>query len=439
MEITLDKRDSSEAVIKITLKPEDYQSKWEVKIKEYGKKAQIKGFRPGKVPAGFIKKMYGKSLLVEEINHLLSHKLQDYIKDENLPILGEPIPAYEDQDEADWDNPGDFRFSYEIGMAEEFEVLLDKNIIVESYEIEVDKKELDQTIVNLKRDYGVAETLESVTDEASVAVELAESANGENAKTITVADLKKAGRDAIAGKKEGEKILIEPAKWMKKESAIEWLGLDKGADLPETIEAEIKSITSIKPAEVDQEFIDKIIGAGKATNEEEFIAEVKSIMAKNYQQEVDGYLTRQVRDKFVSDVKFQLPNTFLKKWLTLKNENTTAEQIENDYPKQEQGIRWELILNKIQKDNEIKVEHEDVISQTMDLLRTQFGNIPQSEEMDTNMRQWADNYLKGEDGKNYMNMVERISFDRTMDLIKEKITINASKIGWEDFKTNLSN
>jgi len=146
-----------------------------------------------------------------------------------------------------------------------------------------------------------------------------------------------------------------------------------------------------------------------------------------------------VRDKFVSDVKFQLPNTFLKKWLTLKNENTTAEQIENDYPKQEQGIRWELILNKIQKDNEIKVEHEDVISQTMDLLRTQFGNIPQSEEMDTNMRQWADNYLKGEDGKNYMNMVERISFDRTMDLIKEKITINASKIGWEDFKTNLSN
>src|SRR5690606_1110380 len=131
---------------------------------------------------------------------------------------------------------------------------------------------------------------------------------------------------------------------------------------------------SVKPAEIDQEFIDKIIGAGKASNEEEFIAEVKAIMAKNYQQEIDGYLSRQIRDKFVSDVKFELPNTFLKKWLTLRNEKATSEQIEKEYPNHEQGIRWELILNKIQKDNEIKVEHEDVISQTMDLLRAQFGN-----------------------------------------------------------------
>lgn len=439
MEITLNKRDSTEAVIKITLKPEDYQSKWEGKIKDYGKKAQIKGFRPGKVPTGFIKKMYGKSLLVEEINHLLSHKLQDYIKDQNLPILGEPIPAYEDQDIADWDNPSDFSFSYEIGMAEEFEVPLDKKVVVESYEIEVDQKELDQTIENLKRDYGTAETLESVTDEATVAVELAGEEDAENAKTIIVADLKKAGKEAIAGKKEGEKIQIEPVKWMKKDDAIEWLGLDKGAELPETIEAEIKSITSVKPAEIDQEFIDKIIGAGKASNEDEFIAEVKAIMAKNYQQEIEGYLTRQVRDKFISDVKFELPNTFLKKWLTLRNEKATFEQIEKEYPNHEQGIRWELILNKIQKDNEIKVEHEDVISQTMDLLRAQFGNIPQSEEMDANMRQWADNYLKGEDGKNYMNMVERISFDRTMDLIREKITIKTTKISWEDFQKKVSN
>ena len=324
-------------------------------------------------------------------------------------------------------------------MAEEFEVPLDKNVVVESYEIEVDQKELDQTIENLKRDYGTAETLESVTEEATVAVELAGEEDAENAKTIIVADLKKAGREAIAGKKEGEKIQIEPVKWMKKEDAIEWLGLEKGTDLPESVEAEIKSITSVQPAEIDQEFIDKIIGAGKASNEEEFVAEVKAIMAKNYQQEIDGYLTRQIRDKFVSDVKFELPNTFLKKWLTLRNEKATSEQIEKEYPNHEQGIRWELILNKIQKDNEIKVEHEDVISQTMDLLRAQFGNMPQSEEMDANMRQWADNYLKGEDGKNYMNMVERISFDRTMDVIKEKITIKNKKIGWEEFRTKVSN
>ena len=126
MDITLDKKDSNVASIKIKLNEADYQSKVDEKIKDYSKKAQIKGFRPGKVPTGVIKKMYGKSILVEEINHLVGHKLQDYIRDNELKILGEPIPDQQSFENIDWENAKEFEFDYNIGLVDDFKVDLSK-------------------------------------------------------------------------------------------------------------------------------------------------------------------------------------------------------------------------------------------------------------------------------------------------------------------------
>ena len=128
MEIILDKISNTEALIKISLKEDDYQLKVEEKIKDYSKKANIKGFRPGKVPRTLINKMYGKSILVDEVNHMLSHKVMDYIKDNEIQILGEPLPNMEKAANIDWDNQQEFDFEYSIGMADDFEVKLDKKV-----------------------------------------------------------------------------------------------------------------------------------------------------------------------------------------------------------------------------------------------------------------------------------------------------------------------
>jgi FKBP-type peptidyl-prolyl cis-trans isomerase (trigger factor) len=154
LEITLNKKNNTEGLIKIIVTEGDYQPKVEEKVKDYARKATIKGFRQGKVPAGVIKKMYGKSILVEEINHLISHKLSDYIKENNLKILGEPLP---DQDKAmsiDWDTQKNFEFDYEIGMVDDFDYELSSKVKVKSYPIEVDQKVIDETVSDLKKRFG---------------------------------------------------------------------------------------------------------------------------------------------------------------------------------------------------------------------------------------------------------------------------------------------
>src|ERR1700753_3503529 len=143
MNITLDKQSTTDGLIKISLTPGDYQPKVNEKLKEYSRKASIKGFRAGKVPTGVIQKMYGKSILVEEVNHVISHSISDYIKNNNLRILGDPLPNPEKASQIDWDNQQDFDFEFQIGMVDDFQYDLSPNVKLKSYPIEVDAKEMD--------------------------------------------------------------------------------------------------------------------------------------------------------------------------------------------------------------------------------------------------------------------------------------------------------
>ena len=153
MDITLEKKNPTEASIKVNLTEADYQPKVQEKLKEYSKKAQIKGFRPGKVPPALIRKMYGKSIMIDEINHMLSHSVNDYIKENKLQILGEPLPVTENADKIDWDNQKNFDFQFEIGLVDEFTYSLDDKKVTR-YEIKVDDDSIADTLKNLQEQYG---------------------------------------------------------------------------------------------------------------------------------------------------------------------------------------------------------------------------------------------------------------------------------------------
>ena len=152
MEIILDKQSAIEGLIKITLKEADYQPKVEEKVKEYSRKAQIKGFRPGKVPPGLIKKMYGKSILIEEINDLLSKSVIDYIKQNDIKIIGDPLPVMDKTLKIDWDNQKDFEFEYMIGLVDTFTI--DYSLNIDSVKVEIDEITLKETLAKLKKEYG---------------------------------------------------------------------------------------------------------------------------------------------------------------------------------------------------------------------------------------------------------------------------------------------
>ncbi|MDX5347445.1 MAG: trigger factor family protein [Hymenobacteraceae bacterium] len=153
MNITLDQKDRTKANLKVNLQEADYAPKVEEKIREYSKKAQIKGFRPGKVPAGLIRKMYGKSILVDEINNMLHQEINQYIKENNLRILGDPLPKQEDADKIDWDNQKEFEFTYELGLLPDFDMNLEGKT-VEGYNVEVDQDTIDQAYEQMRRQLG---------------------------------------------------------------------------------------------------------------------------------------------------------------------------------------------------------------------------------------------------------------------------------------------
>ena len=154
MDIVLDKKDATNASLKVTVSEADYKQGFNSKLKEYSKKVQLKGFRPGKVPTGLVKKMYGKSILVEEVLNVLNESINKYFDDNKLPLVGQPLPVEEDENRIDWDNQKEFEFHYRLGLAGDYDYDLSK-IELTQYEIELEEKDVDEVVDNIRKQQGV--------------------------------------------------------------------------------------------------------------------------------------------------------------------------------------------------------------------------------------------------------------------------------------------
>jgi trigger factor len=441
LDITLNKKDNTNASIKIILNEADYQPNVEQKIKEYRKNANIKGFRPGKVPASYIKKLYGKSVLVEEINSLLSKSLTDYIKENDLKILGEPIPNQEDAAKIDWDNQKDFEFEYTLGLVDEFDIKLDDKFKVEKYTIEVTDKVMKETMDNLTKQHGDTESVEESKAEDSLEGKLS-TVDGEVQEKVIlpIEDAEKKAQKQFVGVKKGVEVKFDIEKTFKSaEAKSRLLGqneTDANAASGEYI-LTVSDIKRTKPAEINQDLFDKVFGKDTVKTREEFDQKVKETIAENYDRETENLLNRDLLDKLVEKTKFELPDEFLKNWLLLSNEGkVTQEQIEKEYDLYTKDLRWNLIKNKVAEANQddIKVEHTDVMEYTKNMIAEQFGQYGMSDQLGENMDSFAQNYLQGENGENYRKVYEEMLNKRVLDFIKDKISIKDKKVDLDGFK-----
>ena len=398
MEIVLDKISNTEALIKISLKQDDYQPKVEEKIKEYSKKANIKGFRPGKVPKTLINKMYGKSILVDEVNHMLSHNVMDYIKDNNIQILGEPLPNMEKAADIDWDSQSEFDFEYSIGMADDFEVKLDKKVKIENFSIKVDHKVINETINNLKKQFGTMTNPETSEEGDILYGEIVTEDEDENKKgELDLTKVEKKQVKNFVGKKSEDEIEFDVSKVLKEESDIVAF---TGSKESTKIKFLVKNVNRMVDAEMGQDLFDKTFGKDAVKTEEEFRTKIAEVVGKNYDQESENFLNYKIQDEFVEKTKIDLPDEFLKRFIQSSNkEKISREEIDRDYEHYAKDLKWSLIKNKISKDNEIKAEHEDVIEEAKTMIRQQFtaSGFP-ADQMESSLDSFVDNYLKGEEG-----------------------------------------
>lgn len=438
MEITLDKIDKTEAYIKVKLNEADYQPSVTEKIKEYSKKANIKGFRPGKVPAGLIKQMYGKSILVEEINKLVADTLNNYLKTSDLLFLGEPLPDEDSFASINFDSQKDFEFKYNVGFAEDFELKIDSKLKIARHAIKIDKTVIDETIDNLQRQSGELVTVE-VSEAHDTLYGSIKSKDGAIEKEISIDlnETEKAAVKKLTGVKIDDSVELDPKKLYSDSHKLHHQ-LDISHDDFEKLKGKlgftVKGINRQIPAELNQELFDKTFGDGSVKDEKEFREKVEESVGQSFKNEEEQYFNQQIRDELVGKAKINLPDGFLKKWLSQTNDQITDAILAEEYESYSKELKWSLIRNKIVKDQGLKVENEEVTEEAKNLIRQQFGQAGLMGQMGDQLDMFAQNYLQAENGDNYMKIYNQVQNKKVFDFIKENASIKEKSVTMDEFR-----
>ncbi len=436
MNVTRENIDELNATVRINIAKADYEEKVDKKLREYKRTATIRGFRPGHVPIQMIKKMYGTTVLVDEINTLVSESLSEYIKTENLDILGDPIPKHEDHS-FDPEKSEEFSFTFELGLAPVFEISLSKKMKLTRYLIEPDAKMIADYVDNYARRNGEFVKIEK-SEEKDMLKGSISSADGSitNDDATLSVDLVKdeSLKKEFIGKTEGDTITFDIRTAFPNDYEIAGLlrkQKDEVKDLNGLFTITIKEVSRFMPAENDQELWDKVYGEGAVTSVEEFEAKVSEEIRQYFSRETEYKLRTDARDMLLQKVPFDLPEEFLKKWLVRVNEKTTPEDIEKDWAHFRDDLRWQLIKNRVAKDNELKITDEEILAEAKEFTRAQFTQYGLYYATDEQITSFARDMLKKEDEAR--RIAEKVLDTRVLDIVIDAMKVDDRKVSAEEF------
>jgi trigger factor len=444
MEIKKENIDDLHAVLKVKIEPVDYQQKVDTVIKDHQKKAKIPGFRPGKVPAGMIRKMYGKSILAEEINKILADSIHNYIDENKIEILGNPLPKPEDEAENNWENPADFEFHYDLGLAPQYELDLSPSQTFDYYKLKVDEELFNKYLDDIRRRYGKFSRPETV-EEGTILYGNFEELNAEgNVKeggittTTTIAlDLirNEEIKNQLSGLKKDDVININIKKAFEEPAEISSM-LSISREEAERLHSDFKftilSINKIEKADINQELFDKVYEPGTVTSEQEFNDRIRQEIWKIFEVDADKKLKNEISDFLLQHINPQLPDDFLKRWLLAVNENpVTPEQLEKEYNNYSKHIKLQLIENKIARENNIEVNNDEIQAFARQLIRNQFAQYGQMDPDQEKINELANSYLQQSDRirQIYETLIERKAFE----YLKSFFSLNIIELPHDEF------
>ena len=442
MEVALEKTSATIALLKISLKQEDYQTEVTKKIKDYSGKVAMKGFRPGKVPVTIVKKMYGKSILIEEVNTILSKTVSEYIKDNKLPVVGDPMPKREEEDKLDFDNNTDFDFTFEIGMASEFVVDFSKVAPVKKYVIGAGEKELNDTIANLQTRFSEQFNPEVSEVGDMLFGELKQTSGGDfTTKTAIPTDKAKPDAQALfAGHTKGGTVTFDMSSTFDDEAVYLLTGSKKEegvAPMEGQFEFVIEDITRAGDATLNQDFFDKVLGKDKVADEESFRTQVLEIVGGNYTRETAEKLRIDAENAVLDSLNIELPEQFLKDWLFRQNEEKfTMEQIDEEFEAFTKTLKLSLVKNKIAESANLNVEYAEVLAEAENQIRQQFGFYGNElgEQMEATIRKIAQGYLTDKERDNFRTTYNMVFDNKVAAYTNTQLTFEEVPISFEDFQ-----
>ena len=446
MNITKESTGDLSAVIKIEVEVADYEQTVNKSLKEYQRKANIPGFRPGKVPFGMIKKMYKTAVLADEMNKLISENLSSYIEDNKIEILGNPLPNKEKQDVIDFDNNEEFEFFFDIGLKPEIDVELSDKMKMTLYKIKADDTVVDKYIEDiLKRN---ATSIEAeISEENDIVygdiVELNENGelkeDGINRNSPISLEFVKDEKiqKSFIGKKLNDKIVFNPIKAFDNEtetSSLLGIEKDKLIDIKTDFSFTITEIKRMKDAELNDELFNKVFPGQEIKSEEELREKIKQEAESTFEMEGEKMFFMDVVKKLIKDANISLPDDFMKRWILESNQDNekkiTKEQLDVQYDSYADSLKWQLIESKILKDNDVKISEDDVKQHIRKLFGIYVG-ITEGDRQNEYIDQIVDNYMNNKE--EVEKIYDKLYEERLTKIFKSSVKIKEKSISYEDF------
>ena len=434
MNITKEQIDELNAVVKVAISKEDYKDKVEKILKDYRRQANIPGFRKGQVPMGLIKKQYGKAVLVDEVNKLIQDNLNNYLTEEKLDVLGNPLPKQ--QDNFNWDAE-EFSFEFELGLAPDFEVNLKTKKSIPHYKIVADKKMVSEQVDRIKHQYGKLVSMPEVDKGYEVSGTFSnEEEEISNKTTLDLDKIKsKKAVDSLLGKKVGDTIALKTKGLFKEDYLLfNALGIskDKAEGLNISVDFTISEINKREPAELTQELFDRLFGEGEVSSEEDMRNKIKEDAEKQFEQQADQKLLNDVTERLIEVVNFDLPVDFLQKWIQRTGEKPLSEaEAKDEYEKSEKGLRYQLIEGKIIKDHNVELQFDELKEFAKGFIKSQMAQYGQTNPTDEELDPIVMRVLSNQD--EVKRLSEQLMSKKLLDLYKEKANLKVKEVTYENF------
>ncbi|MCG2610789.1 trigger factor [Flavobacterium sp. SM15] len=434
MNITRNNVDALNAVVTVEVTKDDYAGQVEKVLADYRKNASIPGFRKGAVPMSLIKKQYGKAVLLDEVNKLLQNSLNNYLVEEKLDILGNPLPKV--TEDFDWDTDN-YKFEFELGLAPEFSVDLTAKNKISKYTIVADDAMIDEQVERIQKQFGKLISKEKVEEGDDLRGTFSnEEAGINNTVNINLDTFKrKTDIKKFIGKKVGDVVTVGTKGLFDDDHKLmDYLKVDHdgvhGLDIE--VSFTIEEINTSEKAELNQELFDKLFGAGNVTSVEELKGKIKEDAEQQFATQADQKFLNDVTEFLIENTKFDLPSEFLKKWIQTVGENPLSpEQAEEEYAKSENGLRYQLIEGKVITENNLQITFEDLKAYTSTLIKKQMAQFGQMDPTDADVENIVARVMSNQE--EVKRLSEQVMSEKMLNLFKEKVSAKAKEVSYQDF------
>ena len=449
MNISFENPDKVNGLLTITVEEADYQASVEKTLKDYRKKANYPGFRPGMVPMGLIKKQYGASAKMDAINKLIGEQIYKYMQDNKIQMLGEPLPS-EKQEAQDLEKPAPYTFAFDIAIAPEFKIELNGHNKIDHYTIIVDDALIDRQVEMFTSRNGTYEKAESYEDNDMLKGDLRELDEKGNTKedgiTVEAASIlpnyikDEAQKALFNGAKLGDIITLNVSKAFENEAEIASLlkvERDRVKDIKSDFSYQITDIQRYKKHPVDQELFDSLFGKDTVKSEKEFREKIAEGLKEQLAVDADYKFILDVRAYCEKKVgKLEFPDALLKRIMLNNNKDKGEEFVEKNYEQSIKELTWHLIKEQLVADNQIKVNDEDVLNAAKETARVQFAQYGMNNVPDEYVENYAKEILKKRE--NVDGLVDRAVDIKLTDALKKVVKLNEKEISLDDFNKMMS-